>query len=340
MKPDFVLICSDPRVPRVAIFCDGWAFHASPAVNRLADDARKRAALRAEGYVVVALTWQDLVAAEERMTSAPPWFSDRRWSQAVEASNGALRPGLRDLVTGGPVDLLVGWVSSPDPDGMRALAEHLPMLLIKAGPVGKMGLTEPLVARTLALHGGEGLASSGEKMAWSWQHDTLTVLARNTHGRATEIAALIDDRDDTLGQQHKLAWHDWLRLSNLLSLRLQEAHLTTYREASAARSVPRLDVRTPVDIAVELAGPWAEVVRQAVGAERSVLELLAGQGVKIPTLGHETPDGLPLSVSWPDHMVVVDLDLTDDDRVELAEAGWVVVPPEDAAGALERAGAQ
>ena len=41
-KPDFVLSSSLP-IPQVAIFTDGYAFHASPAINRIADDATKRA---------------------------------------------------------------------------------------------------------------------------------------------------------------------------------------------------------------------------------------------------------------------------------------------------------
>ena len=35
-KPDFVLRCDDPNVPPVAIFCDGWQFHASAQHNNLA----------------------------------------------------------------------------------------------------------------------------------------------------------------------------------------------------------------------------------------------------------------------------------------------------------------
>jgi hypothetical protein len=49
-KPDFVLHCSDQQRPRVAIFTDGRRYHASPACNRLADDAAQRAGLRDAGY--------------------------------------------------------------------------------------------------------------------------------------------------------------------------------------------------------------------------------------------------------------------------------------------------
>ena len=46
------------RPPRLAVFCDGWQFHANPVINNVANDAKKRASLRAQGYLVLALTWQ------------------------------------------------------------------------------------------------------------------------------------------------------------------------------------------------------------------------------------------------------------------------------------------
>src|SRR5690348_17525432 len=45
-RPDFVLRSSQGSLPVVAIFTDGWLYHASPAHNRIADDARKRQELR------------------------------------------------------------------------------------------------------------------------------------------------------------------------------------------------------------------------------------------------------------------------------------------------------
>src|SRR5699024_6794005 len=45
-KPDFMLSCDVRDVPDIAIYTDGRAFHASSAVNRLADDAAKRAWVR------------------------------------------------------------------------------------------------------------------------------------------------------------------------------------------------------------------------------------------------------------------------------------------------------
>ncbi|WP_299926147.1 hypothetical protein [uncultured Nocardioides sp.] len=149
--------------------------------------------------------------------------------------------------------------------------------------------------------------------AWTWQHDTLTVLASNTTGRATEIAVLLDDRADQFGTEHKFAWNDWLRLSNLLNLRLQEAHLVTYGQVvEGAAPAP--------------SGAEGELAEQAVGAELELLQVLAGSDLAAPVLGHEKADGLPIDVAWPDQHVAVDLGLPEDDRAELVDLGWTVVP--------------
>ncbi len=54
--PDFVLRSNDPGIPPVAIFTDGWTYHASPQHNRIADDAMKRNTLRVNDYAVIGLT--------------------------------------------------------------------------------------------------------------------------------------------------------------------------------------------------------------------------------------------------------------------------------------------
>ena len=59
-RPDFVLRSSQGSLPAVAIFTDGWLYHASPAHNRIADDARKRQELRDGGVIVLGITARDV----------------------------------------------------------------------------------------------------------------------------------------------------------------------------------------------------------------------------------------------------------------------------------------
>src|SRR5690606_6895549 len=70
-KPDFVLRSDDPNTPEVAIFTDGWQFHAHWQTNRIADDATKRANLRGAGKAVLAVTHDDLVGERG---DGPDWL--------------------------------------------------------------------------------------------------------------------------------------------------------------------------------------------------------------------------------------------------------------------------
>lgn len=337
VKPDFVFYSSDQNIPRLAVFCDGWQFHASPVINRIADDATKRAALRDQGLVVLGLTWQDLIDAEANTPTPPPWFSETRWTQAMAATGGTLKPAHLDLVKGGPIDYLVRWISHPDPAGIEALAEALPLLLVGAGPHGKAEASGGLVDLTKTIHDGGTLAVDGDRLAWGWQHDTLTVLARNVaaQGYSTEIAALLDDRDSRLGQSHKGAWREWIRLANLLNLRLQPAHITAYSYALAAPANTTPD-------GVELAEPWASLYQSAVSdAEKKLIALLAASGAPAPSLGYETGNGLPIDISWPEYHVAVDIDFAAEDRDELSQDGWTLVDAEleDILSTLAKVGA-
>lgn len=333
VQPDFVLISNDQTLPRMAIFCDGWQYHASAAHNRLADDTRKRAALRAGGDIVVAVTWQDLIDAASGPVTAPAWHADARWTKVLQAMGGRLKPGHLDLVKGGPVDLIAQWIQSPDPDGFQALAEALPMLLIGAGPTGKAAGSADLPDLARSVHDTGNLPNDGDKPVWGWSNDTVAVLARpvgNTPAD-TEVVVLIDDRAERLGESHKAAWNDWLRLSNLLNLRLQETVITTWRELAEARQV----IGSPGQKeAIEplLPDGWSDLRDHAVAEEekRLVAELAFSElaAIPLPAQGYETLDGLPIALCWPDAKVAVDFDMSPEDRTDLVADGWSIVAPD------------
>ena len=108
-RPDFVLRTNDTNVPDVAIFCDGWKYHASPAFNRLADDASKRRNLRDAGYVVLGLSWRDL---EPEPADPPAWLNDAMIA-AVTGMAGGCAQALGDRAAPGRADGL------PAPSGSR-----------------------------------------------------------------------------------------------------------------------------------------------------------------------------------------------------------------------------
>ena len=48
----------------------------------------------------------------------------------------------------------------------------------------------------------------------------------------------------------------------------------------------------------------------------------------VPEVGFETADGISLDVAWPDALVAVDLDVDEETRQEMVDAGWTWVDPE------------
>ena len=123
------------------------------------------------------------------------------------------------------------------------------------------------------------------------------------------------------------------------------------RSGSAASSRPRAHIQRRLyaqneqpDVA-GLPAAWQELAGEIdpedpdADAEAALIRELAGSGVPLPDYGEEV-HGVIANVSWPEQRIVVDLDLTDDDRDELAEQGWSVVADDPGLlrEALERAG--
>jgi hypothetical protein len=76
-----------------------------------------------------------------------------------------------------------------------------------------------------------------------------------------------------------------------------------------------------------LPAEWRAVYEHAMPEERSLLVELAGADLPRPSVGLESEEGIPLSVSWPGHRVAVRRELTDDEVIQLVAAGWTVVDP-------------
>ncbi|MER6616598.1 DEAD/DEAH box helicase [Streptomyces xantholiticus] len=83
-----------PPLP-IAVYLDGYRWHASSRTNRIAADAAKRALLRADGILVWQITWDDVVA----------------WEKALKAPNGEPAEDADE-----PRDPLAAVIAGPDAD--------------------------------------------------------------------------------------------------------------------------------------------------------------------------------------------------------------------------------
>ncbi|WP_369068359.1 DEAD/DEAH box helicase [Kineococcus terrestris] len=327
-KPDFMLRCSQAGIPEVAIFTDGWRYHASPVINRLADDATKRAALRASGRIVLGITWQDVQAAQSGTVTPPSWWDAVAAGHLMAGSEGQLSQALLDLVTGGPFDLLMWWIQNPDPDALARLAHWLPWFLL--GSASATGVALPagtLTAAADALDGDVPVQDGGA--TWLWTQGSVAVAADLVHPEtgATNVALVLDDRPEQLGLHHADAWRTWLQLSNLLALRQLPTVITTRTHIDTASPSAVVQPTAPA-VTAALPPEWQELHDLGTAVEQQLIVALAAAGVSVPVQGEESPEGIPLGLAWPDQRVVVDFSMDDADKVELDAAGWHVVEPD------------
>src|SRR5699024_8888258 len=171
--------------------------------------------------IVLGVTWQDLTA-EPGDVVPPPWYAEANRGAVMETAGGALKPAVVDLLTKGPIDFLLHWMASPDREEMRRLADWLPMFAI--GPdvaAYQVPAGESLPTAVASLLDGAELPVADSPLDGVWLHRTgsFVLAARITQPATmtTEVLAVLDDR--TVGEDHADAWREWLRVSNLLSLR-------------------------------------------------------------------------------------------------------------------------
>ncbi len=130
-KPDFVLRSSDPTIPSMAIFTDGWTYHASPQHNIVGQDAAKRNSLRTHGFVVLGLTDADLTPGS---TKAPdygwvrPEVTSALMAQPAGAPGSGFNQDAVNVLRGGPMDLIVSWIQQPHLAPRQALSDAVWLL--------------------------------------------------------------------------------------------------------------------------------------------------------------------------------------------------------------------
>jgi hypothetical protein len=337
-RPDFVLRSSQGSLPLVAIFTDGWAYHASSAHNRLADDARKRQELRDSGVIVLGITARDVEHARDGTFEKPGWLNSDVIA-ALMSSTVTFRPQNVEAIRRGPVDFLLSWIQSPDVDGHRVLADRLPFLFV---PTATQFTMDPAVdlAREAArrLLDPDRITPPGDvpSVAWWWSAHSVGFLTRTSGDHLelarVEVALVIDDRTEVLADKDQGAddWREWLRIANALNLREQPTIITTItgEDGGVVRDKAQHDLVRPDDLGGAALSPSWQVVHDLAtgGPERLFIEELArhtaAEPIPMPVVGYEAENGTPVNFAWPDARIAVCLDAGD--RRDLESDGWRV----------------
>ena len=167
--PDLEFARTDQDSPKVVVYLDGYKYHAAPDKNRVAEDADKRAGLRAAGTVVFQFDWEAVSdMAGEAVNEDMPWPPYQGNAQA-RARTAYQKAGgdpaeLPDTVWCNPVRTLFAYLTDPDQARWLRRAEAaVAGLLTAPSRVRQENLTERIVVSLLSQPlppGGEGAFGS------------------------------------------------------------------------------------------------------------------------------------------------------------------------------------
>ncbi|MFE0641525.1 DEAD/DEAH box helicase [Streptomyces sp. NPDC058877] len=232
-RPDVVFRSTDDD-RRVAVYLDGYRYHASPDHLTAEADAAKRTRLRAEGWQVFQLTWDDVQAWTGRSgpQTDPVWkpYPNTAQKTAMDVHRRMHAGDTRDLtrlVWANPVETLIGYLTDPHPDAWRRRAQSAlagfaavsatSRALADGTEIGRR-ISEALDGRRLA--GGQGAVQVMATRDASGCPLTIALdLRRGQSGAAWTALTVLDDVPDTVAADeaaHRRRWQAWLYWSNLL----------------------------------------------------------------------------------------------------------------------------
>jgi hypothetical protein len=234
-RPDVVFRRLDTSGDQVALYLDGYTYHASIEHNRIADDADKRARLRAHGITVFQLTWDDLDALDGKKVDRPAWKpygpNGRMVAQQMYTRQGGDPKDLDAVVWNSAAQALFAYLGDPDPAAwtLRSQAAVSGMMRTPGAEQTGGGAVELTPHIGSALRGepmpgplpGRGcVLVRGTDDAGC----TVAVLADQTE-RTLSAFTVIDDRTETLTadlEAHKQRWKAWLYWGNLVQFLAHE----------------------------------------------------------------------------------------------------------------------
>ncbi|WP_228454206.1 helicase-related protein [Streptomyces alkaliphilus] len=312
---------------RVAVYLDGYRYHASTEHNRIAEDAERRARLRGEGWRVFQLTWDDVRAWAGHIPppTDPAWEPYHHTGRKTAADvhrrlHGGDPRELPRLVWTNPVASLIGHLTDPDPTMWRRCV-HSTLAGFAAVSATSRALADgQAIADRIgdALHGRRLSGGAGGVHVMATRDASgcpLTIVLDLRRGQAAATwtaLTVLDDSPRAITSDeaaHRARWRAWLYWSNLLQfldddsggegVQLAGSDLPGFDPLTLAvtggagwitghRAVPQQGPAAPP--AAPVRDPdWEEVLAYLVD-EPGLAELaeeLAARGTPAPVAGHE-----------------------------------------------------
>lgn len=361
--PDFFISRLDEKAPDVAIYLDGFQFHASPEHNNLRGDAEKRAGLRESGRLVWSLTWDDVDAFHKAAlndaagsVARKPLLSGsaKNAAQAVHhAAGGALT---YSTVDANPVELLFTYLRRPDGREWERLALSAVGGAFSAGDpkhqIDAAGLRPAVAAAVAGPLAPPSLVGEAVVLASTFVtdhgHPMHCVLRLPADGEQWTVLSAIDDRPAAVtAAGHRSRWQDYLQWTNVLQFLRGIGREPVIGAASmgedAIDGMWLLDLFSPGRTATASAAQSAVALTEAMEEEldlieedvvRELVRAVLESGAPEFVAGFEGPDGVPIEAAWPDRRVGITVEAIDGiDGWDLRSAtGWSVADLIEALG--------
>jgi replicative superfamily II helicase len=347
-RPDAHFVRLDAAGPQVAVYLDGFKYHASEQFNRLADDAAKRAILRAQPMYVFAITWDDVQRWSGREVKAEPvWLpyleNGKRAARQVFAQLGGRDADeLNTFVWANPIDTLLAYLADPDADVWRCRAvSALAGLLIQPGAKTRanshtVGAAVTAGLRDAALPG----ATTGDitVVRTADGNDCPVSLIADGRGDGTptwSALVVVDDRTEAVRDDdpgHRRRWAGWLYWGNLIQF------LDSGGGDGAQLAMTTLDAFDPAELAV-CEGTGLVLARRALELDEETATWLGRATAAEPELALEALDETKADRRWREVLALL---FPDESGLESLIRGLIArnVPPPEQGYELGDAGWQ
>ncbi|WP_112133740.1 DEAD/DEAH box helicase [Glycomyces dulcitolivorans] len=317
--PDCTFTRVDGPPETVALYLDGFDYHAQPAFNRkrrsegkiprTSDDAAKRGQLIEAGKRVFAATWLDV----ERLQGSGAYAPLVSYAAQTYAAKGLGLPveKLKEEIAHNPLSFLFDYLAHPDADEQRTMARAA-CVAVLADNQTRIEQIDPesMEAAVAALAQGEepepgtgGMAVVGES-----PYFRIAVGFSGMDPRTARVSAQVrfDDDPDVDGASidaYRESWRLWLRWANALQFLSPEDGFTLRATGMPVTQVPR-EPGASGSIDVSFRGsPLLDDI-EGVGMHDYAAALLA-DGAAMPEIGDEHVGGIPAELAWPDKLVAV-----------------------------------
>lgn len=323
-KPDFVIRRMDAPGAEIAVYSDGFAYHAHPSRQAtLRDDARKRHGVRSSGRLVWSMDYNDVTAFQHAVESPLPKHPPDRAllgphakavAQELHHKRGGRLPV--DLVGQNALRQLLGYLADPDLEAWRRLA--------RSAVGGLVAGTVPMESPGAKLFS----AATLERVRLDAALDVTGQNGANAE-RWTVRLVLADDQESMYEPDHRDRWRDWLHWGNLLQFLegdgCQALVTVAAEEEAMADDLSPISGPTPIAgeaLAAKLAPALEDELEMVDDAARDLVRQALLLGAPAFVAGHELDDGTVLEAAWPKAKVAVVLD------GEVVPDEWTAKPPE------------